>query len=210
MQNVFLDAASSPDRSRDRAAERSTRAVSSDGASDPRPGCQNRVDPVGRSVTASEQVDSTTRGARSVALPSPGAGTCSRGGGAAVARTFADARARLRWLGGRVFRAAGRVPAALPAVLLVLVAIAVATVLLVQRDGARAQRDHAWRQAASASQTVIGLRRTNRALVSDRDRARRRARDAARSSAVAAADARRWRRIAASRGRRAQRARDHR
>ncbi len=101
-------------------------------------------------------------------------------------------------------------PSELRAIVLVFATLAVATVLLVQRDEARAQRDRVRQQTASATRVAIQAGHQNQALLRELERVGQRVRDASHAAAVAARHERRWRQIAARRRQDAQRGRHHR
>jgi hypothetical protein len=84
------------------------------------------------------------------------------------------------------------------------------TISQIEYSGTQAQRDRAVRQAAAAKQVSGELRRDNAILAKERDTARDTADAATHALEEATADLRRWRRIAADRQRRADRARRHR
>src|SRR4051794_10846629 len=94
--------------------------------------------------------------------------------------------------------------------LFLVVGLVAVTISQIEDSGTQAERDRAVQRAAAAKQVAGELRRDNAILAQQRDSARESADAATHALKDATTDLRRWRRIAADRQRRADRARGHR
>jgi hypothetical protein len=127
-----------------------------------------------------------------------------------TASPFAQVDAFVQRLRARMVRGVERTPPGVRLGLFLVVGLVAVTISQIEYSGTQAQRDRAVRQAAAAKQVSGELRRDNAILAKERDTARDTADAATHALEEATADLRRWRRIAADRQRRADRARRHR
>jgi hypothetical protein len=127
-----------------------------------------------------------------------------------TASPFARVDASVHRLRSRMFRGVERTPPGLRLGLFLVVGLVAVTISQIEYSGTEAERDRAVQQAAAAKQVAGELRRDNAILANERDSARDSADAATHALQDATTDLRRWRRIAADRQRRADRARRHR
>jgi hypothetical protein len=127
-----------------------------------------------------------------------------------VSSAFAQFDALAHRLRSRMFRGVEHTPPGVRLGLFLVVGLVAVTISQVEYSRTQAERDRAVRQAAAAKQVAGELRRDNAILAQERDTARDTADAVTHALEDATADLRRWRRIAADRQRRADRARRHR
>jgi hypothetical protein len=127
-----------------------------------------------------------------------------------TASPFAQIDAFVHRLRARMARGVERTPSGVRLGLLLLVGLVAVTISQIEYSGTQAERDRAVQQEAAGKQVAGELRRDNAILAKERDTARDSADAATHALEDATTDLRRWRRIAADRQRRADRARRHR